>query len=145
MSSFIRPMLAGLAVAAAVAIPLAVAETTSLKADLKGSEEVPPTNSKATGSLTATYDSNSKMLSWKGNVSGLSGDPTAAHFHGPAEPGKNAGVLVPAPGVKSGAFEGSARVEDDKAKIIMDGKSYFNIHTKANPKGEVRGQVVKAK
>ena len=145
MSNFIRPMLAGLAVAAAVAIPLAVAETTSLKADLKGSEEVPPTNSKATGSLTATYDSNSKMLSWKGNVSGLSGDPTAAHFHGPAEAGKNAGVLVPAPGVKVGDFEGSAAITDRQAKIILDGKSYFNIHTAANPNGEARGQVVQAK
>ena len=145
MSNFIRPMLAGLAVAAAVAIPLAVAETTSLKADLKGSEEVPPVNSKATGSLTATYDSSSKMLSWKGNVSGLTDEVTAAHFHGPAEAGKEAPPIVPVTGVKSGAFEGSARVDDDKAKIIMDGKSYFNIHTKANPKGEVRGQVVKAK
>ena len=144
MSSFIRPMLAGLAVAAAVAIPLAVAETTSLKADLKGSEEVPPTNTKGTGTLTATYDSSSKKLSWKGNVTGLTGDATAAHFHGPAEPGKNAGVLVPAPGVKSGNFEGSATVDADKAKTITEGKSYFNIHTAANPAGEVRGQVVKA-
>src|SRR5918911_515098 len=144
MSSFIRPTLAGLAVAAALAVSPALAETTNLKADLKGSEEVPPVNSNATGSVTATYDSSGKKLSWKGNVSGLTGDATAAHFHGPAEPGKNAGVLVPAPGVKSGAFEGSATLNDDQAKALTEGKTYFNIHTAANPGGEVRGQVVKA-
>ncbi len=76
-------------------------------------------------------------------MSGLTGDATAAHFHGPAEPGKNAGVMVPAPGVTTGAFEGSATLTDDQARAVMAGQTYFNIHTAANPNGEVRGQVVK--
>ncbi len=144
MSSFLRPALTGLAFAAVLAASPVLAETMSFKADLKGSEEVPPTNTKGTGTLTATYDSSSKKLSWKGNVTGLTGDATAAHFHGPAEPGKNAGVLVPAPGVKSGSFEGSATLNEDQAKHLTAGQTYFNIHTAANPGGEVRGQVVKA-
>jgi hypothetical protein len=84
----------------------AMAETMSFKADPKGSEEVPPTTSSGTGNLTASYDTTGKKLSWKGTLQGLTGNPTAAHFHGPAEPGKNASPLVPAPGVKMGAFEG---------------------------------------
>ena len=119
------------------------AETINFKADLTGASEVPPVNTAAKGNLTATYDTTSKNLSWKGTVSGLTGDATAAHFHGPAEPGKNAGVLVPAPGVKSGAFQGSATLTDDQAKALMAGQTYFNIHTAANPQGEVRGQVTK--
>ena len=144
MSRSTRSMLAGLAAAAAFSIAPAFAETLSFKADLKGSSEVPPVSTSANGALTATYDTAGKKLSWKGNVSGLSGNPTAAHFHGPAEPGKNAGVLVPAPGVSSGAFEGSATLNDDQAKALTAGQTYFNIHTPANPNGEVRGQVVKA-
>jgi hypothetical protein len=63
------------------------------KADLKASSEVPPTTSSGTGSVTASYDPATKMLTWEGKFSGLTGPATAAHFHGPAEAGKNAGVL----------------------------------------------------
>ena len=69
----------------------ALAEMVSYKADLAGASEVPPTTSKATGSVTATYDTASKNLSWKGSYTGLSGDTTGAHFHGPADVGKNGG------------------------------------------------------
>jgi hypothetical protein len=133
------------AVAAATALigSPAYAETINFKADLTGASEVPPVSTAGKGNLTATYDTASKRLSWKGTVSGLTGDATAAHFHGPAEPGKNAGVLVPAPGVKSGAFEGAATLTDDQGKALMAGQTYFNIHTAANPQGEVRGQVTK--
>src|SRR5690349_21418282 len=144
MTLFARSTLAGLTVAAALAVGPACAETTSFKADLKGASEVPPTTSQGTGNVTATYDTTSKKLTWKGTVSGLSGNATAAHFHGPAEPGKNAGVLVPAPGVTAGPFEGSATLTDDQAKALMAEQTYFNVHTAANPNGEVRGQVVKA-
>lgn len=137
-----RILLAAVATAALIGSP-AMAETMNMKADLTGASEVPPVTTSAKGNLTATYDTASKKLSWKGTVSGLSGEVTAAHFHGPAEPGKNAGVLVPAPGVKSGAFEGSATLTDDQAKALMAGQTYFNIHTAANPQGEVRGQVTK--
>jgi len=43
----------------------ALAEIVSYKADLNGASEVPPTSSKALGSVTATYDTASKKLSWK--------------------------------------------------------------------------------
>jgi CHRD domain len=145
MTRYIGSSITGLIVALAMSATPSVAETMSFKADLKGASEVPPTPSKGTGNLTATYDTMSKKLSWKGNVSGLSGNATAAHFHGPAEPGKNAAVMVPAPGTTTGAFEGTATLTDDQAKALMAGQTYFNVHTAANPNGEVRGQVEAAK
>jgi hypothetical protein len=135
--------IAGLALAAALAGRPAHAETQSFKADLKGSAEVPPTTGQGNGTLAATFDTASRKLSWKGNVAGLSGNATAAHFHGPAEPGKNAGVMIPASGVTTGPFEGSATLTEDQAKALLAGQTYFNVHTAANPSGEVRGQVVK--
>ena len=55
------------------------------KADLKAASEVPPNDSKGSGSMTATYDTASKKLCYKGSYSGLTGPATAAHCHGPAE------------------------------------------------------------
>ena len=118
------------------------AETISFKAELKASEEVPPNDSKATGTVTATYDSASKKLTWKGNYSGLTGPATMAHFHGPAEPGKNAGVAVPITPSTS-PFENSANLTDAQAADLMAGRWYVNVHTAAHPGGEIRGQLVK--
>src|SRR5215471_13319878 len=76
-TTILRSGLAALACAGTLAIAIpSMAATVNLKADLKGSSEVPPTDSKGSGSVTATYDTASKKLSWKGNVSGLSGPAT---------------------------------------------------------------------
>jgi hypothetical protein len=141
MTSFFRAALAGAAIGAAIIASPAVAETMSFKADLKSAPGVSPSTGQ--GNLTATYDTDTRKLSWKGSVSDLSGNVTASHFHGPADPGQNAGVLIPAAGVKVGAFEGSATLSNDQAKVFTAEKTYFMVHTAANPGGEVRGQVVK--
>ena len=141
--SFVRSGLAALACATALALASpAMAATVNLKADLKAASEVPPTDSKGAGSVTATFDTASKQLSWKGTVSGLTGPATAAHFHA-GEAGKNGGVVVPIAGADKGSFEGSATLTDAQAAELMDGKWYVNVHTAANKGGEVRGQVTK--
>jgi len=119
-----------------------MAANVNLKADLKAGNEVPPVDSKGTGSVTASYDTSSKKLSWKGSVSGLSGPATAAHFHA-GEAGKNGGVVVPIAGADKGSFEGSATLTDEQATDLMAGKWYVNVHTAANKGGEIRGQVTK--
>src|SRR6202163_1163107 len=75
----------------------AAAETVALKADLKASNEVPPNDSKASGHADATFDTATKNLSWTVTYSGLSGPAAGAHFHGPGEAGKNAGIVLPFP------------------------------------------------
>ena len=120
----------------------AAAETMTFKAPLSAGEEVPPNTSKATGNIEATYDTATKKLSWKGSYSGLTGPETAAHFHGPAPKGQNAGVVVPVDAAKS-PFEGSATLTDSQAADLMKGDWYFNVHTAENKGGEIRGQLVK--
>jgi CHRD domain len=117
------------------------------KAALSGSSEVPPTTSSGTGTCTASYDPATKMLTWEGSFSGLSGPATAAHFHGPAEAGKNAGVAVPISEKDkpfTSPFKGSATLTDAQAADLEKGRWYVNVHTDANKGGEIRGQVVKA-
>jgi hypothetical protein len=126
-----------------LALP-AAAENIAFKAALSGKDEVPANTTKGSGNVDATYDTSTKKLSWKGSYSGLTGPATAAHFHGPAEPGKNAGVVVPADAAKS-PFEGSATLTDAQAADLTKGEWYFNVHTAENKGGEIRGQVTKAK
>ncbi len=128
--------------AAALFVSPAIADTVAYKATMNATSEVPANDSKATGTLTATYDTASKKLSWKGSYTGLSGNATAAHFHGPAEPGKNAGVAVPIPN-PTPSFEGSATLTEAQAADLAAGKWYVNIHTAGHPGGEIRGQVTK--
>jgi hypothetical protein len=122
----------------------AFAETVHFKASLTGGAETPATDSKGTGAVDATFDSDSKKLDWTVNYSGLTGPAIAAHFHGPAPVGKPAPVEVPLSAPLDSPMKGSATLTDAQAKDLMDGMMYFNIHTAANKPGEIRGQMEKA-
>jgi hypothetical protein len=137
-----RTMLAMLALGATVAFA-GPAFAEKMKATLDGKSQVPPNASAGTGTADIDYDAATKKLSWKLTYSGLSGPPTAAHFHGPAEPGKNAGVALAIPSATTSPVEGSATLTDAQAADLAAGKYYINIHTAANPGGEIRGQVMK--
>jgi hypothetical protein len=138
---------AGFVVALALAssagvVSAARAEIVTLKADLKGSNEVPPNNSTASGKAEATLDTATKHLAYTITFSGLSGPAVGAHFHGPSEAGKNAGIALPFKTLQS-PVEGSATLTDNQAADLLAGKWYANIHTGANPGGELRGQMMK--
>ena len=113
------------------------------KAALNGKSEVPPTASTGTGTADIDYDPATKKLSWKLTYTGLTGSATAAHFHGPAAAGENGKVEVAIPGATSSPSEGSATLTDAQAADLEAGKLYVNVHTAANPAGEIRGQVTK--
>jgi len=115
----------------------------AMGATLNAASEVPTNTSTGTGTATVSLDKATKTLSWTVSYSGLTGDATAAHFHGPAAPGANAGVVVAiATGSVPNPAVGSKVLTDDQIADLLAGKWYVNIHTKANPGGEIRGQVV---
>jgi hypothetical protein len=66
----------------------------SFKVPLSGGQEVPPVFPAGAGIAELTYDPSTRVVTWSVAYSDLSGPPTMAHFHGPAQPGKNAPVLV---------------------------------------------------
>jgi hypothetical protein len=112
------------------------------QAKLNAASEVPPKTSQGTGELTATLDTSTKELTYKLSFSGLTGPATMAHFHGPAAAGANAGVAVPIPHPVS-PVEGHATLTAAQITDLEAGKWYVNVHTAANPGGELRGQVTK--
>ena len=137
-----KTMLATLALGAAFAFA-GPAFADKMKVTLDGKSEVPANTSAGTGTADLDYDAASKKLTWKITYSGLSGPATAAHFHGPAAAGANAGVKLPIANPGTSPVEGSATLTDEQAADLMAGKYYINIHTAANAGGEIRGQVMK--
>jgi hypothetical protein len=123
----------------------AQAATINLKANLNSSSEVPAKDSPGKGTLTAKLNTETNELEYHIVFSDLTGPVAAAHFHGPAPEGANAKPQIP---IKispiASPIDGKTTITPEQAKDLEDGKWYFNLHTAANPGGEIRGQVVKA-
>jgi hypothetical protein len=128
-------------IAVALMTGTASADIKVFKATLNAASEVPPTDSKGTGTATVRFNTANKKITWYVRYSGLSGPVTAAHIHGPAEAGANAGVVVPFGGKLTSPIRGSATLTDEQAADLAAGKYYVNLHTDANKGGEVRGQL----
>jgi hypothetical protein len=129
-------------VLSAAFVSAASAATVSYSTRLSGSRENPKTDSKGTGKMDATFDTKTKELKYTLTFDGLSGPATAAHLHGPATAKQNAGVIAPL-GDKNpvSPVSGMATLTDDQAKELQSAKVYVNVHTAANPGGEIRGQL----
>ena len=110
-------------------------------AQMSGKSEVPPNMSAGSGTVEAKLNKDSRMLNWTVTYSGLTGPATAAHFHGPAMAGVNAGVVVPFAAPLASPIKGETKLTEAQVQDLMAGKWYANIHTAANPGGEIRGQM----
>jgi hypothetical protein len=119
-----------------------------LQASLSGAAERPtPVETPATG--TGKFVLVGDELFVDVTYSGLQGNISAAHIHGPAGPEAPAGVLVDMRpihvdpfGTTAGRFLGRVSLTTAQMNAIIDGLTYFNIHSAAHGGGEIRGQIV---
>ncbi|AOY95409.1 CHRD domain-containing protein [Cupriavidus sp. USMAA2-4] len=138
--------LSGLALAGSMA--LVQAAPVSFTVALSGTQEVPPVQTKGSGSANLTFDPGTRVVTWTITLSDLSSEPTMAHFHGPATPGKNADVKVwisRKDAALTSPLQGQATLSPADAQELLTGEMYINVHTKAHPAGEIRGQVLPPK
>lgn len=119
---------------------LATADEIKFVFPLSGDQVVPAVATQAVGIGEVTLDTDSLALSWIITYKGLMGTPRAAHFHGPAARGVNAGVRLGFADPKS-PIEGKQVISKEFAKEIIAGLWYVNIHSDLYPSGEIRGQV----
>ena len=106
---------------------------------LEGAQETPPNAATGVGSGTAIVNTVANTITLNLNFSGLTGAATAAHLHGPGARGVPAGIKV-AVGTTSPITDVVSYAEADEADILA-GNWYVNVHTAANPGGELRGQL----
>ena len=118
---------------------------------LAGAQEVPPVVTAATGEGTAVVSADGSTITYVVEYGGLSGAAAAAHIHTGAA-GIAGGVILPL-AVSASPMVGTLTAADFSASggittfaqavaALQAGATYFNIHTVANPGGEIRGQIV---
>jgi hypothetical protein len=122
-----------------------VSTVANVRTALRASQERPRPKGKvrlarATFTATVMKSGSSAVVTWRLTFSRLTGRAVAAHIHSGVR-GKAGPVIVPlcAP-CRSGA-RGRATVDETVLSALEAGRAYVNVHTKRNPRGEVRGQV----
>jgi CHRD domain-containing protein len=107
-------------------------------AQLTGDQEVPPVVTTATGTGTFVFTGPDGLtLRYEITVEGLSGPPTVAHIHEGAVGVDGPPIITLDAETLSGAID----VTPEQAAVITSGNAYANVHTAANPDGEIRGQL----
>ncbi|WP_372527603.1 CHRD domain-containing protein [Piscinibacter sp.] len=132
-----RPALSIIA-AAALALAAGVASAQQVNLTLSGDSEVPPVKTAAAGSGAITVAAD-KSVSGAVATTGVAG--TMAHIH-EAAAGKNGGVIIPLKqeGDKW-VVPAGAKLTDAQFEAFKAGNLYVNVHSAANPGGEVRAQI----
>jgi len=131
----LRPLAAALSI---MFFATGVALAADIKVTLAGDQEVPAVKTDASGSGTITVNAD-KTVSGSVAVKGV--NATAAHIHEGAA-GKNGGVIIPL--TKNGdtfAVPAGAKLTDPQYAAFQKGDLYVNVHSAANPDGEIRAQL----
>jgi hypothetical protein len=114
-------------------------------ASFSGAQEVPPTGSPGTGPGTVLLNGTEDQITVMASFANLQSDANAAHIHGPAPPGVEAGVvfgLSGVPAATSGIIpDQSFAISATQVGDLKAGQHYFNIHTTGFGGGEIRGQI----
>jgi hypothetical protein len=135
-------LLAGVATAALAGCGMmSKSNTVAFSGAMNAASEVPPNMTRGSGMAEAWLNKDTNVLKYRITYDGLSGPATMAHFHGPAAAGANASPVVPFANPSS-PIEGTATLTAAQAAELMSGKWYANVHTAANPNGEIRGQML---
>lgn len=104
-----------------------------------GANEVPAVTTSATGNVSATYDKNTRILTYTVTYSGLT--PTMGHFHTGA-PGATGPVVITFPYLAYSPITGSTLLSLPQEASLLAGNMYANLHTVANSGGEIRANLV---
>lgn len=114
-------------------------------ARLSGDQENPPVTATGTGIAEFLVDTTASRLRYVVNVTGMSMPSTGWHIH-TGGAGFNGGVLIdlsdPGP-VPSNAVRGTRPITAASVADLEAGRWYVNVHSAANPAGEIRGQILR--
>jgi hypothetical protein len=119
--------------------------TYAISGNASGTQMVPSVAGSGTGTISGTYDPNTRMLTYTTGWTGLSGAPTSGGFYYGAS-GVN-GTAVGSPWTLgtgltgTGTMNGTMTLSAEQGDQLTNGNWYYSYGTSANPTGEVRGQI----
>jgi hypothetical protein len=108
--------------------------------ELDGAQEVPPVPTPATGTAFMKVNRATNTIDYGMTFTDLSAAQTAAHIHGFAPPGSNAGVKFSLP--LGNHINGSVIYPETDESNYLAGLSYVNVHSMSFTGGEIRGQAL---
>ena len=144
-----KKLLHSMAVALFLAAPLPAAADhlrayLLMSARLNGAQETPALATNAQGVASFTLNETRDTLFVQAAFSGLSGPITGAHVHEGAVGVAGNIIISLVPMVRGNRLSGfltGADISKDKLAKFLRGLYYINVHTAANPAGEIRGQI----
>jgi CHRD domain len=115
-------------------------------ATLTGAQENPPTTSTATGRGAVIVDPTTKEITGGITFAGVTPSAGGHHIHqapggNPTQNGPVIIALVLAPGGGVATVPPGTILTDAQYAALLAGELYFNVHSAANPGGEIRGQI----
>jgi len=145
-----------LATLALLALPATALAHEEFSADLSVDQEVPaptvPDGYSGMGSGTASISDDESEVEVHLEWSDLTGDAVGAHIHY-APPGEAGGIIFPLDHTAGSPIDQTLTEADftpvdggpqsyaEALAAMRDGNTYLNVHTEANPPGEIRGQL----
>jgi len=136
--SYAQRFAAALAVTA-LGLAASAARATDVPVQLSGDQEVPPVKTAATGSGMFAIAADNTIA---GSITTKSVAGTAAHIH-EGEAGKNGAVIIPLTKGSNDTYSipAGTKLSESQMAAFKAGKLYVNVHSSANPGGEIRAQL----
>lgn len=117
----------------------------SISGAATGGQVVPAVEGDGAGTITGTYNPNTRVLTYTNTWTGLSGAPTGGGFYN-GETGVS-GTAVGTPwtydgtATGTGTYSGTMTLTQAQADQLIDGDWYYGYNTAEYTGGEVRGQI----
>ncbi len=130
--------------ALALGVWSAGAQIWTFNTPLSGSEEVPPTDSPASGTATGTYDQQTNVLRIIVSASGFESDLRFGHIHRGAA-GQTGPVVFTLTNTSGNprvwSSDNTFTLTEAQEADFLSGLYYVNLHTQRFGSGAIRGQI----
>ena len=125
------------------AVVLELTDQVEFQVGLESLQQVPPSQSPATGLATLVLNTLTGQLEIQGDFMELQGEVLDVHLHGPATPGNHADEILSLIFAENneGVFSAATILPIQQIDDVINGRTYLDIHSSAIPSGEIRGQI----
>jgi hypothetical protein len=117
----------------------------TISGNASGAQVVPSVSGSGSGTITGTFDRDTRTMVYTSTWTGLTDGPTSASFYSgtAGTAGTAVGVTwsLPRPTTGTGAISGSIVLSQEQTDELLNGGWYYSYTTTANPTGEIRGQI----